>query len=540
MADEMNADVVIVGGGVAGGLIASWLASNKTKVVILESGPWVDRGNAFNVFLGSLAKGAPDAPYPSLAYAPHPIVEDLKAYYVQEGPEEFQSTYTRRVGGTTWHWLGTSLRLVPNDFRMRSEYGVSVDWPIRYNDLEPWYGQAEHELGVSGDSGQDLGSPRSRPYPLAPIPQTYLDKQWAAAAAAIGLTVQSTPQARNSQPYDNRPACCGANNCIPLCPIGAKYDGAVHIQKAQKAGAQVLDQAVVHLIEVDQNRRVVAVRYKRPDRSEHRVTGRVFVIAAHAIETPKLLLMSRSETAPNGVANSSDQVGRNLMDHPTQLSWALSKDPVYPYRGPLATSGIEQLRDGDFRRERAAFRIEIGNDGWSWPVADPTGEVGDWIKQGLRGKALITKVNEHVSREIRLASLMEQQPNPENRITPAYDNLDAIGIPRPRIRYRLDPFAQRGLSEAIATHNRLFDAIGVVERHHWKGFQGAGHVMGTYRMGDDPKASVVDRDCRTHDHPNLFLLGSGVFPTVGTANPTLTIAALALRAADPVMRTLSA
>lgn len=539
MANEMNADVVIVGAGVAGGLLASWLASNKVKVLMLEAGPWVNRGSAFNVFLGSLAKGAPEAPYPVLPYAPHPTVTDIKSYYVQEGPELFQSTYERLVGGTTWHWLGTSLRLLPNDFQMRSQYGVSVDWPITYKDLEPWYGQAEQELGVSGDSNEDLGSPRSRPYPLAAIPQTYLDKQWTAAAAKIGLRVQSTPQARNSHPFDERPACCGANNCIPLCPIGAKYDGSVHIQKAQKDGAQVVDQSVVFFVEVDQDRRVVAVRYKRPDRSEHRVTGRVFVIAAHAIETPKLLLMSRSEATPNGVANSSDQVGRNLMDHPTQLSWALSKDPVYPYRGPLATSGIEQVRDGDFRRQRGAFRIEIGNDGWSWPVADPTGEVGDWIDTGLRGKALIRKVNDHVSREVRLASLVEQQPDPDNRITPASDHLDAIGIPRPRIRYRLDEFSQRGLTEAIAVHNRLFDALGVLERHHWKGFQGAGHVMGTYRMGLDPKTSVVDRDCRTHDHRNLFLLGSGIFPTVGTANPTLTIAALALRAADPVMRTLT-
>jgi choline dehydrogenase-like flavoprotein len=422
---------------------------------------------------------------------------------------------------------------------MQSRYGISINWPITYADVEPWYSQAEQELGVSGDSSQDLGSPRTRPYPLPRVPQTYLDKQWEAAAATIGLRVESTPQARNSQNYDGRPACCGSSSCIPLCPIGAKYDGAVHIRKARKAGAQVLDQAVVNFIEVDHAGRIVAVRYKRPDRTEHRVTGRVFVIAAHAIETPKLLLMSTSETTPNGVANSSDLVGRNLMDHPIQLSWALSRDPTYPYRGPMSTSGIEQLRDGDFRRERSAFRIEIGNTGWSWPVADPTGEVGGWIKQGLRGKMLIRKLNYHVAREVRLASLIEQQPDPENRITPAYDYLDEIGLPRPRIRYRLDEFARRGLAEAIKTHDQLFDALGVTDRQHWNGFQGAGHVMGTYRMGHDPRTSVVDRDCRAHDHPNLFLLGSGVFPTVGTANPTLTIAAFALRAAEPVIQTLT-
>ena len=538
MAQESHADVVIVGAGVAGALIGWKLATAGVKVLILESGPWVNRGTALQTFWAAEAK-TPESPYPPVAYAPRPDTTNLKNYYVQEGPDLFSSTYERRVGGTTWHWLGTALRLVPNDFRERSQYRISVDWPISYDDLEPWYTEAEKVLGVSGDSQQSLGSPRRGPYPLPPIPQTYLDKQWTAAAAKVGLRVQSTPQARNSKPYDGRPACCGSSNCIPLCPIGAKYDGAVHAMKAQKAGAQILDQAVVHLIEIGPDRRVAAVSFKRPDGSVHRVTGKVFVIAAHAIETPKLLLMSRSTAWPNGAANSSDQVGRNLMDHPTQLSWALAKNPVYPYRGPLATSGIEQLRDGSFRRERAAFRIEIGNDGWSWPVADPTGEVPERVKQGLRGQALIAKLNEHVSREVRLASLMEQQPDPENRVTPAFDEVDAIGIPRPRIRYRLDTFTLRGLAEARKVHDQLFDALGVTYRQHWKGFQGAGHVMGTYRMGANAKTSVVDAECRTHDHRNLFLLGSGVFPTVGTANPTLSIAALALRAVEPVRKTLA-
>lgn len=157
-----------------------------------------------------------------------------------------------------------------------------------------------------------------------------MDQQVAAALDKLGLKVQSTPQARNSQPYDDRPPCCGNANCIPVCPIGAKYDGAVHAQKAEKAGARVVDQAIAHFVEVGADNRIAAIRYKRPDGSGQRVTGRIFILAAHAIETPKLLLLSRTDTRPNGVANSSDQVGRNLMDHPIQLSWALTRDPIYP------------------------------------------------------------------------------------------------------------------------------------------------------------------------------------------------------------------
>jgi choline dehydrogenase-like flavoprotein len=265
----------------------------------------------------------------------------------------------------------------------------------------------------------------------------------------------------------------------------------------------------------------------------------VFVLAAHAIETPKLLLMSRTSALPNGVANSSDQVGRNLMDHPTQLSWALTPEALWGYRGPLSTSGIEQLRDGSFRGERGASRIEIGNDGWSWPGQDPMGLAASLIQQGVRGPALREAIAGQIRRQFRLASLIEQLPDPDNRVTLA-DEVDALGLPRPRIHYRVDDYTRRGLAEARRLHDRIFDALSVTERHHYEddNFQGAGHVIGTYRMGTDPRSSVVDPDLRSHDHPNLFLLGSGAFPTAAASNPTLTIAALALRAVDPIRRAL--
>jgi choline dehydrogenase-like flavoprotein len=267
--------------------------------------------------------------------------------------------------------------------------------------------------------------------------------------------------------------------------------------------------------------------------------GKAFVLAANAIEIPRLLLNSRSEAAPNGVANSSDQVGRNLMDHPAQLSWALAPTPVWPYRGPLSTSGIENLRDGSFRKDRAAFRIEIGNDGWSWPKGAPTTTAADLARLGLRGKALDDALRTQSSRHLRLTSLLEQLPDPQNRVTLDPNELDIYGVPLPRLAYRLDAYLQAGLSAARAAHTEIFGRLGATEVQHRDAAEGAGHIIGTARMGTDPKSAVVDRELRSHDHPNLFIVGAAVFPTSATANPTLTIAALSLRAADQVKATLT-
>lgn len=532
---EYQADVVIVGAGVAGLLVAWKLAAAGVDVLVLESGPRVNRAEALQNFRSAVAK-TPGSPYPSVPYAPRPSVIALEDYYVQVGPDLFKSNYERRVGGTTWHWLGTSLRHLPNDFRINTLYGAGVDWPISYEDLQPWYWEAEKAMGVAGDSSEDLNSPRSGDFPIPPLPLTYLDKYIKAAVEPLGMHVRLTPQARNSVTYDGRPPCCGNATCVPICPIAAKYDASVHARKAEDLGARIVDKAVVHFVEVDSEGQVSGIRFKRPDGSEERASGRIYVIAANAIETPKILLMSRSDALPNGVSNSSDAVGRYLMDHPVQLSWALSREPLFPYRSPLENAGIEDFRDGDFRSERSAMRIAIGEDGWSFPGTPPTVLATELIGEGFRGQELVRELNERAARQFRFAGLIEQMPLAENRVTPAWDQLDDIGIPRPQVDYRLGEFAERGMAEARRIHDQIFDAVGVTFRKHSDTFFGAGHLIGTYRMGNDPGNSVVNIEQRSHDHPNLFLLGSGVFPTAGTANPTLTLAALALWAAETIRR----
>lgn len=221
MAAEINADVIIVGSGVAGSLVAYELAKIGVSVAILEAGPRVERQQAVQQFWNAVVK-VPECPYPISPHAPHPTTDNPDGWYIQAGPDKFRSTYLRVVGGTTWHWLGTCLRFVPDDFRLQTKFGRGVDWPLSYDDLEPWYGAAEDALGVAGDASEPLGSPRSKPYPLPAIPQTWLDKQFADALAATRYEVRCTPQGRNSTDRDGRPACCGSASCIPICPIQAK------------------------------------------------------------------------------------------------------------------------------------------------------------------------------------------------------------------------------------------------------------------------------------------------------------------------------
>lgn len=538
---QFDCDVAIVGSGVAGALIGWQLAMDGARVIILEAGPPMDRNTGVQRAFSSAIVSLPEAAYPNSPWAPTPSSLDPNSYYVQTGPDMFASNYERLVGGTTWHWLGTAIRLVPNDFTMQSTYGVGIDWPITYDDLEPWYLSAEQTIGVAGDSTQFNGAPRNGDFPMPAIPLSWSDQKFAAAAKSLGLEVLATPAARVSVDtgFNGRPQCCGNAFCIPMCPIGAKYDATVHLDLAVKAGAEIRDSSVVYRLDADENGRITTVHYRKPDKTDESITAKIVVVAAHAIETPKLLLMSASDAYPNGLANSSDQVGRNLMDHPTQLSYALANDPMGPYRAPLSTAGIEQLRDGPERSDRGAYRIEIGNDGWSWPGMDPVSWSVNLIQQGMWGVQLYDQVAKLNVRAVRVAGLCEQLPDPNSRVTLS-DKMDVIGLPRPQLNYVIDDYAKKALEAARGTFQALFEALGSTQITHVQTVQGAGHVMGTVRMGSDASSSVTDSYGKTWDHPNLWLAGSGLFPTTGTANPTLTIAALAMRSAPEIAKDLAA
>ncbi len=533
MSAAIEADVAVVGAGVAGALVAAELAGDL-GVVMLDAGPRIDRWQALQRFHDAVVK-VPESPYPRGPANPFPRYHEPHEWYVQGGPDLFKATYLRAVGGTTWHWQGTAVRLVPDDFRMRSRFGLAVDWPIAYAELEPWYARAEEALGVAGDASDDLGSPRSTGYPLPPIPMSYSDRRFAAALAGTPYAaVRPTPQARNSVAYQDRPICCGAASCIPLCPIQAKYDGMVHVDLAERRGARVLPEAVVLALEAGADGRIKAARVKRADGSDATVRARAFVVAANAMETPRLLLNSAGERYPNGLANRSDQVGRNLMDHPIQVSWALANEPLWGYRGPLATAGIETFRVADFRGERPAFRVEVFNNGWNWPTGGAVTTAERLAGEGLRGRALDVAIRDEIARHATVATTIEQLPAPNNRVTLDPERRDLYGVPRPRIAYRLGDYEHRGLQAGRAINTTILGTLGVTGIDHFDEFESALHIMGTTRMGEDPRTSVVDPELRAHDHANLFLVGAGAFATGGVANPTLTIAALSLRAVEAV------
>jgi glucose dehydrogenase len=536
MSTPLEADVVIIGSGVAGSLIAWSLANAKLKVLILEAGPRIDRVEAFKSYLAATDKNA-SAPYPPAPYAPAPQYNAWNDYYINIGPDLFRGMYTRGVGGSTWHWAGSVLRYRPSDFRMKSRFGVGLDWPISYEELAPFYDEAERVLGVAGSNVEPWGAPRASDYPMPAIPPSYLDTVVENVLGPLGMSLGVFPQARNSVLYDERPHCCGNASCVPLCPIGAKYDASVHATKAERAGARLEIGAVVHRLETNASRLVSTVHFRRPDGSAESAVGRVVVLAAHAIESPKLLLMSRNERTPNGVANSSDTVGRYLMSQIDQGTRGLTKAPIYPYRGPVITSGIREFRDGGFRNEYSAVGTSLSNEGWRH--LGPQATAIALIDQGFSGQHLKDAIAWRTQRELTLGSTAETLPDPTNRIVPDETRTDAIGIPRPRIHFRIDDYAKVGLALAISRHEAIFAALQSTEVQTLPMVTSSGTIVGTTRMGDDLRQSVVDRNLRAHDHANLFIVGGMVFPTAGMHPPTLTIAALALRAALFIQRDLA-
>lgn len=527
MAEQLSADIVVVGSGVAGGIVAHELAQTGADVLILEAGPWLERWRIVERFRNSPAKQDFMTPYPSVPYAPSPQFAPPNHYLIEKGKVDYAAQYIRAVGGTTWHWAAAAWRLLPSDFKLRSLYGVGRDWPFPYDTLELYYQKAEIDLGVSGPSDTDLGSPRGQPYPMEKLPLSWMDQRFSDVLNSNGFTVVPEPVARNSRPYDGRPTCCGNNNCMPICPIAAQYSGEVHAVKAKRAGARLLAESVVYRIEADDRGRIQAVHFMQPDGNSTRVIGKQFVLAANGIEIPKLMLMSTSERYPNGIGNSSDQVGRNLMDHPGTGVTFLANEDLWPGRGPVEMTSVVNFRDGPFRSEFAAKKLHLSN-------AAATRSVTSKLlrEQKLIGPELDRQIRLRSARTLSINSFHELLPHPENRIRPSSEQQDALGIPYPEIHYDVDDYVRRSAEHTRATYAEIARLFGGAEVEFDDDFAPNNHIMGTTIMGDDPKDSVVDADCRTYDHPNLFIASSSVMPGAASVNCTLTIAALAHRLAD--------
>ncbi|MCY9784341.1 GMC family oxidoreductase [Nocardiopsis sp. EMB25] len=606
-------DAVIVGAGWSGSLIAGRLGRQGWRVLLLEAGEggtesWSGHLDSVSTYRSAVAK-VPNSAYRHNTAAPSPDVLDLSpkkgggytadGYFVQDGPLPYRTDYLRALGGSGMHWLGAVPRMHADDFATGTTYGYGRDWPFTAKDLEPYYEEAERELGVAGDAAEQrkLGvvSDPDYVYPMHAIPRSHIDEHCRRIDGAEitdpmedtrTLHVTGIPQARNSTPnpaYDRKKGyrpkgavglpnygerCVGNASCVPICPAQAK-SSPLRVQADLPENVTLLTRRVVTRVLRGQDTRVRGVEYRAYNDpassvSEARsVRADIVVLAGHAIENARLLLFSE-------LAKTSDQVGRNLMDHPTTLAWALAERSVGPYRGPGHTSGWEDFRFHGKRGERAPFRIEISNWGWSWATGAPMsnvtsalglgGDAGGTVKpDGLLGPDLRRKLGDDIGRQLQLQIAVEQSANPKNRVTiDPSRHRDALGNPRPILTYDLDPHTRDGVYAAYRVSEKIFAALGatpytdhkpvhgVPQLGHFRHretdltYQGAGHGAGTHIMGEHANDSVVDSYQRTHDHPNLYAVGCGSMPSIGTSNPTLTMSALALRSAEQIHRDLAA
>ncbi len=589
-------DVVIVGAGIAGAILAKVLGNAKKHVLILEAG----RSTSFTVegyrsFLETFYRASakvPNSPYPNDPSAPQPDVLNIgriepgvpsaSGYFVQRGPLPFASDYARTRGGTTLHWLGTCLRMTPNDFHMKSRYGQGENWPITYDELRPYYEQAELEIGVSADvddqrfHGITFG--KNYHYPMRRIPQSYLDHYLASRledfavnmpgqAERIKLHFSSIPQGRNSIPNAGyRPVghtgdnnigqrCEGNSSCVPICPVQAKYNALKTLKKVDPDYVEIRSQAVASKIEIDPDSgRVTGITYNTYGAGAApgplTARGKIYVIAAHSIETAKLLLASQA-------CRTSGEVGRNLMDHIEIIVWALAPegDPIGAFRGPGATTNINSFRDGAFRARHSGFNVPIGNWGWSWSCFSPGSDLMDFIgrSQPVLGRDLRRRLYDRVSRQMELWFELEQNPCATNRVTIDPEYRDSMGNFRPVIHYGLSDYVRKAMPVARRISEQIFRRIGAKDYTHYNStdpcyvtyrnqgffYRGAGHVVGTHRMGSNRFESVVNDKQRTWDHDNLYLAGCGNMPTLGTSNPTLTMAALTFWAGENILKELN-
>lgn len=524
----------------------------------------------------------------------------------------FGSDYLRMAGGTTLHWLGTCLRMLRSDFEMRTLYGRGVDWPIGYDDLLHDYGRAEWEIGVSADVERQqylgISFPPGYHYPMRGIPDTIVSRTLAARVNGMRVRlgdseqvvrIIQTPQGRNSTPYedytprgrvrivrhadhpaagrDGRPRaalqlgaqgnaratfdhigerCEGNSSCIPICPVQAKYNALKSMAWGLRTGnVELWPRHVVTRVLFGEDGRVNGLmvrRYLDENRPAERleVTAGTYTLALNAIENAKLMLASYAED-PRFDGDRSP-LGKNLMDHPFVMTWGEAGEPLGTYRGPSSTAGIETLRDGSFRSRFAAFRIEVGNWGWDLPNGDPYTTALDLIGGGgaepMFGAALREALCARMQRQVRLGALIEQLPDPRNRVEVRKEWKSELGEYRPVLRYGFTDYEIESFDWYRRVSAEVFAQAGVADRTDWKSphltgqpilrdgepigdyrWMGAGHLVGTHRMGATPAEGAVDSYQRSFAHPNLLLAGAGSMCTIGTSNPTLTVAALAFR-----------
>ncbi|MEP6619779.1 MAG: GMC family oxidoreductase [bacterium] len=528
-------DFIVVGSGAAGGVLAKELSTNGFDVVVMEQGPWQQPSQFTHDELAVEREGA------MLNTSSEPIQmfrETDKDPWRRNAGRAL--TYRRGVGGSSVHFAANYWRLRPIDFRERSVLGpisgsAFADWPITYEELEPYYTKVDWEIGVSGTPGP-FDPPRSRPYPLPPMHNKSSGVLLERAARAMGLHAQVAPVAILSQPYDGRSPCKSCGHCSYYgCEFGAKSSSLVTvIPKAIATGrCEVRTESTVLRVETNAKGRATGVVYRDKLGNERRQSARAVVIAANGAETTRLLLSSASSAFPMGLANSSGNVGRHIMFNVHSGSFGRFDHPLNEYKGPVASRIIHDFYEADAKR---GFYGGGGIDARFpyGPIGFAAGEFPKDLPQW--GSEYKSALRDHYAHSVRFAAHITSLPVASNTITLDPDHPDRWGRAGLRLTYQDHPDDTKAKAWFRERAQELMEAAGAT--HVWSPpvvpTDGGVHLLGTARMGNDARDSVVDRFHRAHDVRNLFICDGSSFVTSGRGQPTMTIQALAFRAADHI------
>jgi choline dehydrogenase-like flavoprotein len=518
-------DVVVIGSGAGGAVVAKELGEAGLSVVVLEAGK---RYNPPVDYLTDRTDFEVDA---AKVFEPDDELRDL---YTTGRGNRFSYNRAKGVGGSTLKYEAMSPRFHESDFRVRSEDGVADNWPLSYADLEPYYARVEYELGVSGPNGADANPfdpPRSRPFPTPPHPLNLASQAVRHGAGKLGLHFVREPLAIPSEEWNGRPACIGAGTCMLGCAISAKSSMDVtYLSKAEATGKiEIRPRCTACEIVMGRDGNARGVVYFDKDGRKHEVRARAIVLAGNAVETPRLLLMSSSSRFPHGLANSSGLVGKYFTEHLAVFARGVFPERLDPWRGTPTGGMIQDYyatnQANGFARGWTVLVTTIG----PWPFSTAERTPG-W---GPNHKKEVQSVFGHT---VCLASIGEQLPSLKNQVTLDPVMKDNFGMPVPHLVNEARENDREMITAISGSLLAILEAAGatrILENGYLPG--GSSHYFGTCRMGSNPENSVVDAWGRTHDVSNLFIADGSVFVTGGAVNPALTISALAARTAEGII-----
>jgi choline dehydrogenase-like flavoprotein len=519
VSESPHADVLVVGAGASGGVVARRLAEAGIGVVCLEQGDWPDRA--------SYRGAEPDWELTARKqWSSSPNIRQAPADYPVDVSESDVGVLNfNGVGGGMIMYAAQWPRLLPSDFRVRSLDGVADDWPVTYDELLPYYERTDVQIGVSGLGGNPAYPPGADP-PLPPLPVGPAGMLLARAHDRLGWHWWPDTNAILSAPYGGRHQCVQRGTCMQGCGEGAKASSDLtHWPQAIAHGARLLTGARVRRLVTDRRGLVRGAEWVDIEGHEHLQTADLVLCAANGIGTSRLLLASATDTHPDGLANSSGLVGRRLMLHPLATVVGVFDDDLESWQGQKGSTiqSMQFYESDESRGFVRGARWALGGAGGPLTAALANG--GTWGPDHHRA------FDERFGHTAQWGLIGEDLPDEQNRVELSADLVDSSGIASPKVFYRIPENTRRIMEWNIARTEESLREAGA-RTTEVNRYPANGHFMGTARMGTDPASSVVDPWGIAHDVPNLGIVDGSIFVTAGAANPTSTICALALRAAD--------